>query len=162
MREVPADSPFAEDIALLQSQSDRCREILAELARRPEPASAPFDSLPLPALLEAAILPYKEASIAFVVEASSLDGSAVPVIPRSPELLHGLGNILQNAMQFARRSVTTNATWSNESVCNNNFMTMDPGFPANLIDRLGEPYISTRTDTGGASGPRRFYSADPA
>src|SRR5712691_458882 len=34
-RELPADSPHAEDAALLLSQSERCRHILAELARQP-------------------------------------------------------------------------------------------------------------------------------
>ena len=36
VRELPSDSPHAEDAALLLSQSERCSRILAELSQRPE------------------------------------------------------------------------------------------------------------------------------
>src|SRR6266536_2674511 len=36
VRDLPEDSPHAEDAALLLSQSERCRRILADLAQQPE------------------------------------------------------------------------------------------------------------------------------
>lgn len=51
-RGLEPGSPMAEDIALLVSQSARCREILARLSRGDRVLEAPFESLPLSVLLE--------------------------------------------------------------------------------------------------------------
>src|SRR5438105_3941143 len=61
VRDLPADSPHAEDAQLLLSQSERCRQILAELAHHPddEGASA-YTRLPISALVEAAGAPYRD------------------------------------------------------------------------------------------------------
>jgi two-component system sensor histidine kinase RegB len=142
-RELPPDSPFAEDIALLQSQSDRCRDILAELSRSPEQANAPFEVMPLPMMLEGIADPYKEAGIRFQVTAVGRDGSDPPIIRRSPELVHGLGNILQNAMQFAASLVQANVSWSSSEI-RIEIHDDGPGFPPGLLARVGEPYVSGR------------------
>jgi two-component system sensor histidine kinase RegB len=146
-RDVPADSPIADDIALLLSQSNRCREILTELARRPEPSSGPFDHMTLPALLEAVAAPHREPGIRLLVQTSDESTDKMPVIRRSPELVHGLGNILQNAMQFARSMVYVTMRWTMNEV-EVRIGDDGPGFPPALIDRLGEPYISGREETG--------------
>jgi two-component system sensor histidine kinase RegB len=145
-REVPAGSSLSEDIALLQSQSNRCRDILTELARRPEPSSGPFDRMALPALIEAVAAPYQERGIVLSVMPQALDTSAPPVVRRSPELMHGLGNLLQNAMQFARGEVQARIDWSATTIT---IVIEDdgPGFPVGLINRLGEPYISGRANS---------------
>jgi two-component system sensor histidine kinase RegB len=66
-RDLPADSPHAEDAALLLSQSERCRHILAELAHQPEEdGSSPYTSLPISALVEAAGVPYRDARIRLI------------------------------------------------------------------------------------------------
>src|SRR5271169_4548687 len=60
VRELPGDSPHAEDAALLLSQSERCRRILAELAQQPEEdGGSPYTRLPISALVEAAAAPYR-------------------------------------------------------------------------------------------------------
>src|SRR3984893_2621401 len=53
-RDLPADSPHAEDVALLLSQSERCRRILAELTHQPEEdTGSPYERLPISGLGEA-------------------------------------------------------------------------------------------------------------
>ena len=43
-KEIPANSPIAEDVQLLLSQSERCRDIITGLAQAPEAAaSGPFE-----------------------------------------------------------------------------------------------------------------------
>lgn len=151
-REIPPDDPLAEDIALLQSQAIRCRDILAELSRKPEAEGGePYDRLTLRALLEAAATPHALPHVALVIEerpaAGPEDGGApaVPMIRRSPEIIHGLGNIVQNAMQFARREVLLRAEWDASALVVT--VTDDgPGFPAGLLSRIGEPYISSRSE----------------
>ena len=57
--------------------------------------------------------------------------------------MHGLGNIIQNAVQFARSSVTIETCWS-ESTIEITVLDDGPGFPPAMLDRMGEPYMSSR------------------
>jgi two-component system sensor histidine kinase RegB len=142
-KELPSESPYIDDVDLLLSQSDRCREILAELARRPESAGGdPFESMAVPALLEAIAAPYRTQRIAYQIEAFG----RMPVMKRAPELVHGLGNLIQNAMSFARGRVVVTAQTSEDGL---KIRVRDdgPGFPPGLLSRLGEPYLSQRQDT---------------
>lgn len=156
-KELPPGSEFAEDVALLQSQVMRCREILAELARKPEADGGdPFERLPLTALIDAAAAPHRMGTVEFRVEpvpgvSEEGAGGEEPVIRRSPEIIHGLGNFIQNAHQFAERHVTVQAGWDEGAVVVS--ITDDgPGFPPQVLSRIGEPYISTRGERGGHMG----------
>jgi len=143
-RDLPADSPFAEDVALIQSQCERCRKILAELARKPEDAEeSPFDRLPIDQLVDAAAAAHRVAGIRLEIRAKVASGVEPPILRRTPEIMHGLGNILQNAMQFAVSVVLVQA----ESDAHQIQLTVSddgPGFSPGLLGRLGEPYLSQR------------------
>ncbi len=107
-RTVPPDSEFAEDVQLLISQSNRCRDILAELSRRPsEMDGMPFEHTPLSALIEEAADPHKSdrENIELDIELDPKDESPQPAIVRSPEILLAVGTLIQNAMQFANAKV---------------------------------------------------------
>ncbi len=147
--EVPPDSPLAEDVALLRSQAERCRDILASLARQPETEGGdPFEVLSLQSLIEAAAEPHRRDGVELTIKTVPQDSSRPPTMRRAPEVLHGLGNLLQNAQQFARNRVNVRAEWSRTEIA----MTITddgPGFPPSLLNRLGEPYLSGR---GGESG----------
>jgi two-component system sensor histidine kinase RegB len=143
-RDLPPGSPFAEDVALIQSQCERCRAILAELARKPEDAEeSPFNLLPLDQLIEAAAVPHRMPGIRLDIRSSAAPGIDTPILRRTPEIMHGLGNILQNAMQFATTAVRvetrTDAYWIAMTVSDDG-----PGFSPGLLGRLGEPYLSLR------------------
>jgi two-component system sensor histidine kinase RegB len=143
-RELPADSPHAEDAALLLSQSERCRLILAELAHQPEEdGSSPYTSLPISALVEAAGIPYHDARIRLIFATTGGPEDDEPLVQRSPEIMHGLNNLVQNAVQFARHEVSVTIFWDRETVTVE-IADDGPGFPPHLLGRLGEPYLSTR------------------
>jgi len=156
-RELPEDSALAEDVDLLIEQSGRCRDILAGLSKQPEvDPGDPFARLPISALAEAAAEPFRDGPIEMRIlrpeQTSGAAGQAAgeirePVVTRSPELLHGLGTLIENATQFARKAVEVEIAWSDERVT---ICVRDdgPGFAANVRDRLGEPYISSRDDEG--------------
>src|SRR5260370_7957432 len=57
--------------------------------------------------------------------------------------MHGLGNLIQNAAQFARREVSVTTTWSDDTVAVD-IVDDGPGFPPQVLARIGEPYISGR------------------
>jgi two-component system, sensor histidine kinase RegB len=154
VRDLPPGSPYAEDALLLLSQSERCRTILADLARQRDGESgSPFAGLPFSALVEAAGEPYGEdgVDVAYAT-AAGRDAEARPVeeplVQRSPEIMHGLGNLIQNAAQFARREVSVTTTWSEDTVAVD-IVDDGPGFPQQVLARIGEPYISGRGEGDG-------------
>ena len=150
-REVPADSPLAEDAHLLKSQAERCKAILTELSRRPDARGASYLRMPLTALIESMADPHRREAVDLTVLGRARDDTQEPALERRPELVNGLGNILSNALQFARSRVAASIVWDAERVA----VTISddgPGFPAALLGRLGEPYLSTRRGSDGHMG----------
>jgi len=144
VRELPGDSPHAEDAALLLSQSERCRRILAELAQQPEEdGGSPYTRLPISALVEAAAAPHRNQGVRLIIATAGDPAVEEPLVRRSPEIMHGLTNLVQNAVQFAAREISITIFWDATTVT----VELDddgPGFPLHLLGRLGEPYLSTR------------------
>ena len=152
-RAVPPDSPFADDITLLVSQSRRCSDILARLAERPEQSGgAPFERLPATALVEAAgdAMAETRPGVETVYAGAAADGSPEPVLARAPEILHALGNLIENARQFARREVKVTTRWSAGEL-GVTIRDDGPGFAIDILGELGEPYLTSRR-TGGHMG----------
>lgn len=145
-RELEPDDPIREDIDLLVSQSARCREILAELSRRPGGQQADhFSVMPAPLLVELAAEPHRRPEVVLRVEEHADPGAPTPMLPRRPELIHGLGNLLQNAIEFAREEVKVTIAWNAAEIA----ITISDdgkGFPRELLDRLGDPYLSHGAD----------------
>jgi two-component system sensor histidine kinase RegB len=151
-RDLPADSPHAEDAMLLLSQLERCRRILAELAHQPpEDGGSPYERLPISALVEAAGTLYHDPRVRLIFAATGAPADAEPLVQRSPEIMHGLHNLIQNAVQFARDEVSVAIFWD-RTIVTVEVADDGPGIPANLLGRLGEPYLSSRADTGGHMG----------
>lgn len=157
-KEMKADippGPLSDDVDLIIAQSARCRAILAKLRSLSSGESGDlFAAVPLGDLLEEVVHPLDNADKAIVIEiAETLDE---PVVRRNVGLLYGLGNLIENAGQFALTRVDVTATWDRSSI---GVVIADdgPGFPEELIDRLGEPYLTTRArgtsvDVGSAGG----------
>ncbi|WP_374446278.1 ActS/PrrB/RegB family redox-sensitive histidine kinase [Stella sp.] len=148
-RDLP-DGPWRDDLALLESQVARCREILAELAQRPE-RTAPFDGIPLSLLVELAAAPHRPPHIAFEIAREGAGDATEPLVPERPELRHGLGNLLQNAFQFADSEVHATVGWNGAQTW---IVVRDdgPGFRPEVLARIGEPYVSGRERPGGSMG----------
>lgn len=146
-RDLPPDSPLAEDMELLLSQTARCRDILAELARRPEADGGDrFLRLPLADLVDEAAAPHGRPEVGLEIVAGRTQGPE-PQLARTPEIVHGLGNLLANAIQFAASRVDVLLAWNDRDV-QVTIADDGPGFPPYLLGRLGEPYLSGRSGTG--------------
>jgi two-component system, sensor histidine kinase RegB len=152
VHELPPGSPHAEDAQLLLSQSERCREILAQLARHPdEEGASPYTRLPISALVEAAGELYHDTGVRLIFATTGAPAGDEPLVRRSPEIMHGLNNLIQNAVQFARREVSVTIHWDRTAVTVE-IADDGPGFPAHLLGRLGEPYLSTRAGASNHMG----------
>jgi len=140
-REMPADSPHSDDIKLLREQSERCRSILRTLTSL-NSGGAPFDQMPLSHLLDEIATPHRPFGTAIRIELPA-DKKGEPTFARNPAILYGLGNIVENAVDFAAESVTVTARWDENNVWI--VVTDDgPGFAPGVIDRIGEPYVTMR------------------
>jgi two-component system sensor histidine kinase RegB len=140
-REFPPGSPHGEDVALLTSQAQRCRDILARLTSLSE-VDQHFVRLPLSHLVEEVVEPYRAFAAELVVEPPKGEGPE-PIGRRNPAIIQGLANLVENAVDFAENCVTVSTEWTDREVT----ITIaddGPGFSPSIIDRIGEPYVTTR------------------
>ena len=140
-RTIADDSPIAGDLKTLREQAQRCRDILAKITQL-SASGAPFDRMPLSTLIEEAVAPHRDFDVAIKVRIA-IGVTPEPVGMRNPAILYGVGNILENAVDFARATVEVNASWNNETV---EIVISDdgPGIAPDMLKRIGEPYLSRR------------------
>jgi two-component system sensor histidine kinase RegB len=137
---IPADAPHGDDVRLLRQQATRCRDILAKLTELS--SGEPFDHTPLTSLIEEVVAPHRNFGVTIEVSVPS-DRGPEPVGARNPAILYGLGNLLENAVDFANERVNVVAQWSEDTV--EVTITDDgPGFAPDILDRIGEPYVTSR------------------
>lgn len=148
-RAIAADAPHGDDVRLLREQAKRCRDILAKLTEL-SAGGEPFDRMRLTALIEEVVAPHRNFGVTIDVITPS-DRAAEPVGARNPAILYGLGNLLENAIDFAHDRVLVDAKWDEASVA----VTISddgPGFAPEILTRIGEPYVTSRqhhlNDTG--------------
>ena len=159
---LPEDSEHREDATLLAEQAERCRDILQRLGRAREASDMVHARMPISALLEEAAAPHKGLGVAVRVSYEAVEGGEekVPVIRRSPEILHALGAFIENAVSFADSTVRVDAHWSDMQF----IVTIrddGPGFAAEVMPKLGEPYVSQRGEEqlGGGDMGLGFFIA---
>jgi two-component system, sensor histidine kinase RegB len=139
------NSPHAEDVKLLREQAQRCREILGKLSALPS-GWAPFERAKLSTLIEEVVVPHRDFGTAIDVVLPP-DAVGEPVMARSPAILYGLGNLVENAVDFAETRAEIAVRWSDQDVA----VTISddgPGFPPEILKRIGEPYVTSRRRSG--------------
>ncbi len=140
MEELDDQPEFREDAALIREQADRCRDILRSMGR------AGKDDLhlrraPLSTVVEEAAEPHMDRGKQIYFE--HLDLVEGPVIQRQPEIVHGLRNLIQNAVDFASSTVWVETEWDETSIFVR-IMDDGKGFPSHLLGRIGDPFIRRR------------------
>jgi two-component system sensor histidine kinase RegB len=148
-RSTPADHPMREDIDLLITQTERCRAILRQLSSLSSSSEEHMAHLPLLSLVEEVIAPHRDFGVEIRVARGRRDG-AEPVLRRNPGILYGLGNIVENAVDFATGAVTVDVAWTNDDV-RIDVRDDGAGFTPDVLSRIGDPYVSPRE-----GGPRQF------
>ncbi len=139
-RELPKDSPLADDARLLRQQVDRCREILGRLAHhRDNDGLGPDARLPLLAFLDDLSQAHRSLRVQITVEGPD----SPPVIRVLPELRYAIGNLIANAADFAAHHVRVSGMWDESRVVVR-IRDDGPGFASDVLAKLGEPYVTTR------------------
>lgn len=149
-RDLGHDERYREDVQLLRSQSERCRDILRRLTSLATEGEAHMRELPLSSMIEEVIAPHREFGVK--VELIELSDRALePVGTRNPAILYGLGNLLENAVDYARSKVTVSVEHTAAEVT----VTIEDdgaGFSAGVLQRIGEPYVTSRQNETRAGG----------
>jgi len=148
---VDGNDPLASDLKTLREQAQRCRDILAKITQLSS-SGAPFDLMPLSTLIEEAVAPHRDFGVAIKVRLA-VAATREPVGARNPAILYGVGNILENAVDFARTTVEVNAWWNADTI---EIVISDdgPGIAPDMLKRIGEPYLSRRRSPDEATRER--------
>jgi two-component system, sensor histidine kinase RegB len=139
-RALDPKSPHVDDVKLLREAAQRCREIMAKITELP--TVEPFDRLPLSALLDEAVAPQRNFGVSVGVTLPP-NREDEPFGARNPAIRYGLGNLIENAVDFAHNRVEIFAQWDADEVS----VTISddgPGFAPEVLNRLGEPYVTHR------------------
>jgi two-component system, sensor histidine kinase RegB len=148
------DPDFGADVRLLDQEAARSRAILVGIAKRAE-AEEPFPLLGLDVLLHEVAHGVRPARVPVFVVASA---ACAIRIRRSPELLHGLSNIVANAVRHAGSAVTVRANATSSEI---HVAVVDDGsgFDPAVLPRLGEPFLGPSVSGSGGTGLGIFIAA---
>ncbi len=140
-KSVEAGTPLAEDVGLIAQEVSRCRTILSKIASLGNEGPGMLDDMSVSHLVEEVVGPQRDFGVALRIERQG-EGPE-PKCLRNPGLLYGLGNIVENAIDFATAEVRILIRWS--ALCVSITVEDDgPGFSGDVITRLGEPYLTSR------------------
>jgi len=142
-KEIGDNNELSKDIDLLISQSKRCSEILKRISKKQIEEDKFFSSTKLENLLEEIINSFKETSSKEITLVSDNDKNKID-IQRSAEMIYGLRNFIGNAIKFSKTKVNV-FLMSNDKEIKITVNDDGPGFPKDIIDKLGEPYIKSRS-----------------
>lgn len=151
------DPHLLEDAQLIREQADRCRDILRSMGQAGK-NDTHMRMAPLAAVVQEAAEPHAGRGIDIIYTFTPMEGPAFdrqPDIWRKPELIQGLRNMVQNAVDFAQTTVWIDGHWSDDRL---QIRVTDDGdgYPPELIRRIGDPFLRRRK-TVAQSGARKGY-----
>ncbi len=140
-KSLNAENPLKSDITILKQQAARCREILSNIASLGDETTGPLDTISLEHLIEEISAPHRSFGVTLSVICAGKGD--MPNSTRNAGILYGLGNLIENAIDFAQSTILILASWSQDEV---RIVIRDDGsgFDRDVLSRLGDPYISTR------------------
>ncbi len=103
-----ADGEWAEDLETLQNEARRCREILTSLTADSDQSDQIFSQMKITALIDQTIEEAGQPMIEIEKEFIFIDEE--PMVHRKAEIIYGLGNLIENAGEFARQKVVISVT----------------------------------------------------
>lgn len=148
-----ADTPeLRDDARLIREQADRCRDILRSMGRAGKD-DLHLRQAPLPELVREAAEPHVERGKTVHVDACPQGPRAADqlIVQRRPETIHGLRNLIQNAVDFARSEVWIELRWDGDTVTIR-ILDDGPGFAPQVLARIGDPFMRHRASSGRRPG----------
>ena len=144
MDELEDREDLREDAALIREQADRCRDILRDMGQAGKD-DLHLRQAPLMTVIAEAAEPHAHRGKAMHFSHDPLAGVEMsqPAILRKPEIIHGLRNLVQNAVDFASKNVWVEGHWTADTI-SIRIVDDGTGFPPHLIGRIGDPFVGRR------------------
>lgn len=144
MADELADKPDLKlDAELIREQADRCRDILRDMGRAGKDDTH-LHVTPISELVQQAAEPHEDRGrdVRFTFQSKS-GPDRQPMVDRRPEILHGIRNLVQNAVDFSTSKVWVDTRWTESQII---IRVSDDGrgFPTDLIGRIGDPFVRRR------------------
>ncbi|SDI77028.1 sensor histidine kinase RegB [Aliiruegeria lutimaris] len=144
IEELEDDEILRQDAELIRDQADRCRDILRSMGRAGKD-DLHMRQAPLDTIIREAAEPHGDRgkTLHFEVSPGPEGGSRQPSVHRRPEIIHGLRNLVQNAVDFSQENVWVDARWTPEQII---IRIADDGhgFPPQALGRIGDPFMRIR------------------
>jgi two-component system, sensor histidine kinase RegB len=137
-------------VMLLRSQSERCRDILRRLTTLSTEGDTHMRNLPLSSMIEEVIAPHRDAGVDIVLVEKS-ERAKEPTGIRNDAVTYGLGNLVENAVDYAQNEVTITVEHDAARIS----ITIEDdgeGYPPDILARIGEPYVTSRNRDDMAGG----------
>ena len=142
MKQFKGQKDLEKDIELLNSQVERCNEILKRLTLNPVEEDEFIDKdINIRDYLHEIISSFKEISKKEFVFNFDQDSNPKK-ISKSIEIVYGLRNFIGNANKFAKNSIFINLKSDSEFT----EITVEDdgnGYPRDIISKIGEPYLKS-------------------
>ncbi len=142
MKQFKGQKDLEKDIELLNSQVERCNEILKRLTLNPVEEDEFIDKdINIRDYLHEIISSFKEISKKEFIFNFDQDSNPKK-ISKSIEIVYGLRNFIGNANKFAKNSIFINLKSDSEFT----ELTVEDdgdGYPRDIISKIGEPYLKS-------------------
>ena len=142
-KQFSAEGPIGEDLTLLMQEVERCRGILGTLTSLGSEPGHIIGTLTIGHLIEEVVHPQRDFGISISIVKEGVGPE--PQSSRNPGVIYGLGNLIENAIDFALRDVRITARWT-ESIVAVVIEDDGPGFAPDVVMLLGEPYLTTKAN----------------
>ena len=142
MKQFKGKKEIEKDIELLNSQVDRCNNILKRLTLNPVEEDEFIDKdINIRNYLNEIILSFKEISKKDFTFNFDQDSNPKK-ISKSIEIVYGLRNFIGNANKFAKQNIFINLK-SNSEMTEITVEDDGNGYPKDIISKIGEPYLKS-------------------
>ncbi len=143
-KELGNNKEFSKDIDLLVSQSKRCGEILKKISKKQIKDDKFLSKTNLEDLLNEILESFKETSSKEIILVTK-DNKSNFNFQRTPELIYGLRNFIGNSVKFSKSRVEI-ILISDDKTIQIKINDDGPGFPKDVIEIIGEPYIRSKSN----------------
>ncbi len=141
-KQFKGQKDFEKDIELLNSQVERCNEILKRLTLNPVEEDEFIDKdINIREYLSEIISSFREISKKEFIFNFDQDSNSKK-ITKSIEIVYGLRNFIGNANKFAQNTIFINLKSDSETT----EITIEDdgdGYPRDIISKIGEPYLKS-------------------
>ncbi len=142
--DFPPGTDAHDDLTTIRAEADRCRDILRSMGRAGKDDTL-LRRAPLETVVREAAEPHANRGkvLKVLISPEAFNPGQQPVIERRPEIIHGLRNLIQNAVDFSATAVYIEMEWTGDRITLR-IADDGQGFPPSVFGRIGSPFVRRR------------------